>query len=199
MKSLRQALLHLLFTTALSKSLLSHFALLPPSDPLLRLGDYVMGLRKLIYCPAPPPFPNRAFPTALAPLLLPAPAFLLQVGGLRDELEAMQVAWEERDTRQRLQDADLKDLMQRMQQGQMFTTLATSRIQVRCFGATSRIQVRCFGATSRIWLRCFGATSRIWVRCFGATSRIRVRCFGATSRIRVRCLGATSRIQVRAP
>ncbi len=53
-----------------------------------------------------------------------------QVQGLMSEHEAMQEAWAERDARQRIQDAELKDLMQRMQQGQMFTVMATTRITV---------------------------------------------------------------------
>lgn len=41
----------------------------------------------------------------------------------------MHAAWAERDARQRVQDAEVKDLMQRLQQGQMFTNLATNRIE----------------------------------------------------------------------
>ncbi|KAG1655587.1 hypothetical protein FOA52_005886 [Chlamydomonas sp. UWO 241] len=52
-----------------------------------------------------------------------------QVQGLSEELDAMHSAWAERDARQRVQDAEVKDLMQRMQQSQMFTSLATSRIE----------------------------------------------------------------------
>ena len=51
-----------------------------------------------------------------------------QVLGLSEELDAMHVAWMERDGRQRAMDSDLKELMSRMQQANVFTALANSRI-----------------------------------------------------------------------
>lgn len=61
---------------------------------------------------------------------LKAEKFLLsnQLLGLNEELEAMHTAWMERDGRQRAMDLELKELMSRMQQANVFTTLANSRI-----------------------------------------------------------------------
>ena len=48
---------------------------------------------------------------------------------LTEELEAMQAAWADRDARQRQQDAEMKDMAFQMQQAQLFTSLATTRIK----------------------------------------------------------------------
>ncbi|KAG2490754.1 hypothetical protein HYH03_010908 [Edaphochlamys debaryana] len=52
-----------------------------------------------------------------------------QVMALTEELEAMQAAWADRDARQRQQDAEMKDMAFQMQQAQLFTSLATTRIK----------------------------------------------------------------------
>ncbi|KAF5840506.1 hypothetical protein DUNSADRAFT_16447, partial [Dunaliella salina] len=53
-----------------------------------------------------------------------------QVRGLSDELNAMHQAWADRDVKQRMQDAELKEVSRQASQGQMYTSLATNRIQV---------------------------------------------------------------------
>ncbi|GAX82923.1 hypothetical protein CEUSTIGMA_g10350.t1 [Chlamydomonas eustigma] len=52
-----------------------------------------------------------------------------QSRGLMQELETMKEAWQERDVRQRVMEAELKELMQQNQQAVLFTNLANSRIQ----------------------------------------------------------------------
>lgn len=61
----------------------------------------------------------------------------------------LQAAWADRDARQRVQDGEIKDMAFQMQQAQLFTALATTRIK-QLNGELEPIREACNGAQAEL-------------------------------------------------